>query len=664
MKNFLICGNSSKPMKLNESESTSDRYILQGLFAGPFGVENRNKRIYEVDEYLKHLQYLRDDIKKGEPLLGELDHPDDRFEVKLKEASHRVLDLWYDKASNTIQGKIELLNTPNGKLAQSLVDQGIPLHISSRAAGKVNGDKTVSIQQIYTFDLVCKPGFAGAVLHRVNESDTSNKYSKDVYKFLTESEKAESRNAAPQFGMLNEDVSITEIHSDVNLREEAKHIVENNNMQDMNNQNTKVSDEIRSVVDDAIGMVSKDFPTGAKTLESIGIVYKTSDFSINFDGQTIYVDLTYVEKIINRFGNNAAMVVEWKIIMSMIDADHEKYWYMFNDENPEAMEKLRNNVQHLINAVNNVTEAKDEDEKEGEDDNDKDDKDDEDKSDNEDKDEGVEIIGVRAETSNGDVDILSVSADDDSKDDEESDDKDKKDDDKSDEDDKDKEDSNESDDSSEFINKGTSEKKGKDPEGKEKEMLLDCDELKERKSNFEDKFADLVDAIKSKGEKKKAHESQTIQKYPLSSLLNESNFAGFMSLTESQKSNVANYLVEHGIETIDGVNESWRKGIDYKPETEVWLKYAPKEYKELFESASESVKESIRNTASFVLFENQHDVNVFWENTGLVSANGSRMLNEQFINAMPKVTAPAEPELPYGKDFINAVTEMATAYNG
>ena len=64
MKNFLICGNSSKPMKLNESESTSDRYILQGLFAGPFGVENRNKRIYEVDEYLKHLQYLRDDIKK------------------------------------------------------------------------------------------------------------------------------------------------------------------------------------------------------------------------------------------------------------------------------------------------------------------------------------------------------------------------------------------------------------------------------------------------------------------------------------------------------------------------------------------------------------------------------------------------------------------------
>ena len=153
----MVCGNANKALKLNESESTKERYILEGLFAGPFGVENRNKRIYQVDEYLKHLQYLRDDIKNGEPLLGELDHPDDRFEVKMKEVSHRILDLWYDKASNTIQGKLELLNTPNGKLAQSLVDQGIPLHISSRAAGSVNPDKTVSIQQIYTFDLVCKP---------------------------------------------------------------------------------------------------------------------------------------------------------------------------------------------------------------------------------------------------------------------------------------------------------------------------------------------------------------------------------------------------------------------------------------------------------------------------------------------------------------------------
>jgi hypothetical protein len=136
-----------------------------------------------------------------------------------------------------------------------------------------------------------------------------------------------------------------------------------------------------------------------------------------------------------------------------------------------------------------------------------------------------------------------------------------------------------------------------------------------------------------------------------------------MGLKESQKNNVINYLVDNGIADIDSVNENWKNGIEYRQETEVWLKYAPKEYRELFENASESVKDSIRNTASFILFENQNDINVFWENTGLTSAEGSRMLNEQFVSSMPKVVAPVQEELPYGKDFINAVTEMAVTYN-
>ena len=45
------------------------------------------------------------------------------LEVKLKEASHRIIDLWYDESDNTVKGKIELLDTPNGKLAKSIVDQ-------------------------------------------------------------------------------------------------------------------------------------------------------------------------------------------------------------------------------------------------------------------------------------------------------------------------------------------------------------------------------------------------------------------------------------------------------------------------------------------------------------------------------------------------------------
>ena len=245
--NLMICTSALKPLsakKLNEAQEQGPKYILEGVFA-ELDKLNRNQRIYPKNEYLKHLAYLRDDIKKGEPLLGELDHPDDRFEVKLKEASHRVIDLWYDEKQNVVMGKIELLNTPNGKLAQSIVDQGIPLHISSRAAGSVNADNTVSIQQIYTYDLVCKPGFAGAVLHRVNESADAPKYTNDVRNFLQSSYKMESMNAAPQYGFVNEDMSVSEIKASANLRNEAKELQINNqieiNVEDMTkplNENT------------------------------------------------------------------------------------------------------------------------------------------------------------------------------------------------------------------------------------------------------------------------------------------------------------------------------------------------------------------------------------------------------------------------------------------
>src|SRR5574344_2150682 len=128
--NILIGTTAESSLKLNESASQNGKIVLEGVFC-EIGVLNRNARIYPEDVYLKHLQYLRDDIKNGIAVLGELDHPD-RFETSLKEASHRVTDLWYDNTKKQVMGKIELLNTPNGKIAQELLRDGVPLCISSR----------------------------------------------------------------------------------------------------------------------------------------------------------------------------------------------------------------------------------------------------------------------------------------------------------------------------------------------------------------------------------------------------------------------------------------------------------------------------------------------------------------------------------------------------
>ena len=142
-------------------------YILKGI-AAQFGKENNNNRIYEEGEYLPHLDYLRDKIKQKR-LVGELDHPE-KFDISLNNVSHVIEDLEYDKNGRVLNIKVRLLDTPAGQIAKKLVDAGVPLSISSRAAGNVGPDKKVQIKKIFTYDLVADPGFQDAQLERVYES--------------------------------------------------------------------------------------------------------------------------------------------------------------------------------------------------------------------------------------------------------------------------------------------------------------------------------------------------------------------------------------------------------------------------------------------------------------------------------------------------------------
>ena len=149
------------------SSKDGDKYVLEGVFT-EIGIRNKNNRIYDEAELMPHIQDLQEKLK-GNKLLGELDHPKS-FDISLKNASHIIEDLQYDKASKTVTGRIRLLNTDAGKQAMALVDAGVPLHISSRAAGVVESNGHVKIKKMFTYDLVADPGFANAELKRVNES--------------------------------------------------------------------------------------------------------------------------------------------------------------------------------------------------------------------------------------------------------------------------------------------------------------------------------------------------------------------------------------------------------------------------------------------------------------------------------------------------------------
>tara|TARA_R110000824_G_scaffold275225_1_gene463924 strand:- start:709 stop:1320 length:612 start_codon:yes stop_codon:yes gene_type:complete len=125
---------------------------------------NGNGRVYpkgilerEVENYQKSIRENR--------ALGELDHPDESV-VNLRNVSHMITEAWWD--DNKVMGKIRILDTPSGKILESLARSGVTLGISSRGMGSVkeeNGDTIVEDDfQLICFDVVSEPSTTNAYL--------------------------------------------------------------------------------------------------------------------------------------------------------------------------------------------------------------------------------------------------------------------------------------------------------------------------------------------------------------------------------------------------------------------------------------------------------------------------------------------------------------------
>ena len=160
MKPVLIVENSTNSL-IRESSSTGKKdYILGGTFT-EFGVKNRNERIYTAAKFLPALEEMNERMNNLGIVYGEFDHPD-VFDTSLSRASHVITKANYVKESNLVEGEIRLLSTYWGKEAKSLVDDGCPIFVSSRAAGITESDGTVSLKKLFTYDVVADPGFASA----------------------------------------------------------------------------------------------------------------------------------------------------------------------------------------------------------------------------------------------------------------------------------------------------------------------------------------------------------------------------------------------------------------------------------------------------------------------------------------------------------------------
>ena len=118
---------------LVEQKNGKKSMYIEGVFLQG-NIKNRNGRMYPMETLRREVgRYNENHIQAGRAL-GELGHPDGPT-VNLDRVSHKIISL-KENGSNFI-GKAKLLNTPMGKIASSLVEEGVKLGVSSRGIGSL-----------------------------------------------------------------------------------------------------------------------------------------------------------------------------------------------------------------------------------------------------------------------------------------------------------------------------------------------------------------------------------------------------------------------------------------------------------------------------------------------------------------------------------------------
>ena len=116
-----------------EERNGKKSMYIEGIFLQG-DIQNRNGRMYPIDTLRKEVQrYNESNIVTGRAL-GELGHPDGPT-VNLDRVSHKIVSL--KENGNNFIGKAKILSTPMGKIAESLISEGVKLGVSSRGIGSI-----------------------------------------------------------------------------------------------------------------------------------------------------------------------------------------------------------------------------------------------------------------------------------------------------------------------------------------------------------------------------------------------------------------------------------------------------------------------------------------------------------------------------------------------
>ena len=132
----LITEEISSVKFITEGKGAKKKMYIEGVFLQG-DIKNRNGRMYPVNTLAKEVgRYNESFVQKGRAL-GELGHPEGPT-VNLDRVSHKITSLRQE--GNNFIGKAQLLETPMGKIAKSLITEGVTLGVSSRGVGSLRED--------------------------------------------------------------------------------------------------------------------------------------------------------------------------------------------------------------------------------------------------------------------------------------------------------------------------------------------------------------------------------------------------------------------------------------------------------------------------------------------------------------------------------------------
>jgi len=181
------------PSMIKESRDLNDgKIILKGILQKAETL-NQNGRVYPKNILEREVRNYQKLIAENRAL-GECDHPDSSV-VELKNVSHIIREAYME--GDICYGTVELLDTPCGKILQSLVESGVKLGISSRGVGstKPKGEHQIVQDdfQLICWDFVSEPSTPGAFVMKegrevsraelnkiFNKSDRVNRVFNDI----------------------------------------------------------------------------------------------------------------------------------------------------------------------------------------------------------------------------------------------------------------------------------------------------------------------------------------------------------------------------------------------------------------------------------------------------------------------------------------------------